>query len=218
MARVRRRAPPAAVSRKSLAAHPAAGFAAGAGLSLPALAAQRCCDHGGAVAGAFGDIDEAEPISADIVDGQVDVVALLVPPHLFVPVVCGAVEFDADAVRFVPDVLAVGPAGDRPAGLAPGLGESVGTFDVTDVTALKREVGSLLRVSQRLGQPDAPAHPLPRVEGGAEHAGGDELLGQRPGDPAVRLVEGSRSRDKVQNRVLDPGARQRPWRKPLWQA
>jgi hypothetical protein len=114
----------------SFAPYRAAGASAGMRRARPAAAAQGGRDHGRAFAGTFSDVDRAEPEGLRIVDGEVEVVAALVPTYLFVLVVSQPVEFDAKAVFGVPVVLVVGPPADGTARLALSPGKSVRALDV----------------------------------------------------------------------------------------
>jgi S-adenosylmethionine:tRNA ribosyltransferase-isomerase len=128
------------------APHRASGPTARAGLPFPAVAPQRLRDHRRALARAFGHVDGAEPVGLNVGCGQVTVVAVLVLLYPFGPVIGRPVDLNADAVFFVQVVLVVRPTANRASHLALGCRQPMGALDVSCVTALQRELNTVLRV------------------------------------------------------------------------
>jgi hypothetical protein len=69
------------------------------------------------------------------------------------------VQFDGDSVLLI-EIVQVPVTGTTPAlGLAPCLGQAVGTFDTVDVVAFEWRVDSLVGIVEGLRDPGAPPYP-----------------------------------------------------------
>lgn len=159
----------------------AARAAAGMGHAGPAASPQAGGHHRRAPAGTLGEVHDVEAERADIVHGEIQVVAVPVLV-LSVAMVGDAVQFHRDAIELVPVVLAVGLAVYSAPGLPGRRGQAMRALDIAGVAAFEREMGAFLRVGEGVVQPGPAGEPRSAVQRAPEFRDGYRIAaGYRPG-------------------------------------
>ena len=183
------------------------------GGSRPATQAQyrgnSCCG----LASAITQVGEAESQRDDPPD-RIGVIPAFVAPLLIGGMRRGPIEFRANPVLLV-QVVEVAVAGALPdARLPTRRGEPVRAFHPVDVAVFQQGQRSFPGVGERQRKLPTPPHLLAGVHGLTNPVRRHAPAANGTADPRLRVVEGWRDLDQVEDGVLDPGTRREHGRVP----
>ena len=172
----------------------------------PSPATQQCGHGSRGIASAITQVKKSEPQRDDAAD-RIGVVAPLITPLLVGRVRSGPVEFRAHPVLGVKvvEIPVTCPLPDP--GLPPSRGQPVRAFHPADVTVFQHRQGTAIGVTERDRHLPAPAHLLTFPHGETDPVRSGTPAPYGPADPHVGVIKCLCRLDKVEHRVLDPGAR-----------
>ena len=176
------------------------------GGSRPATLAQYGGDGGCGLASTITQVCEAEP-QRDDAQGCVRVISALIAPLLVGRMRRGPIKFRADPVLLVKVVEVPVPGALPDPGLPASGRETVGSFHPANVAVFQQGKDSSPGVGERQSKLLAPPHLLAGVHGLTNSARRRAPAANGTADPCVRVVEGRRDLDQVEDSVLDSCAR-----------